>query len=268
MNYKLIYLIFIFLAGMFIAQNCLAIQFKFSVDIPGVTEPATDIGEYIARIYQLSLGLASMLALGMIIWGGIEYTIAAGNVARQADARDRITQALLGLILLFGAYLILNTIDPGLTNLAAPKLDMLKPPALTIHPEWPEWQQKVVQKRLEEYGEQYRGMAEMGGGFKEYRWSDEYKCPEGWRSVPPIWCENNPELVGSPRKEFCCARGLIEEEEFKPSITCRVDADCPRGTVCHIPPGETIGECIEVMRRYRPPWWRFWEHDWWPFKRR
>ena len=84
--------------------------------LPGqTTSDVPDIPNYIRDIYQFGLGIAGVLAMLMIIWGAIEYTV-SGAVDRKADAKDRITQAILGLVLLLATVLILNTISPDLTN--------------------------------------------------------------------------------------------------------------------------------------------------------
>ncbi len=77
---------------------------------------------WIQAFYQFSLIAGVFLAVGVITWAGLKYALAAGNPSGQSDARDQILQALLGLILLFGAYLILFTINPNLTNLSLPTL--------------------------------------------------------------------------------------------------------------------------------------------------
>ena len=78
---------------------------------------------YIARLYQFGLMIAGLAAFGSIIYGSLLYVLSAGNVGNQQDAKDQITQALLGLALLLGAYLILYTINPELVNLKNPKME-------------------------------------------------------------------------------------------------------------------------------------------------
>lgn len=84
----------------------------------GVQSPA----QYITNIYRFSLGAAAITALAVIIFGAVEYAVSAGNPARISDAKSRIFNALWGLVLLFGAYLILNTINPELVVLREPEL--------------------------------------------------------------------------------------------------------------------------------------------------
>ena len=90
---------------------------------PTEAEVAQSPAAYIARLYQFALMLSGMLAFGMIVFGAIQYTVSAGNTTQQSDAKDRITQALWGVALLFGAYLILHTIDPKLVSLTDPNID-------------------------------------------------------------------------------------------------------------------------------------------------
>lgn len=119
------------------AATPLKLQIDFPCpDFPGAKcpsspeEAAQSPAAYIARLYQFALMLSGMLAFGMIIFGAVQYTVSAGNTAQQSDARDRITQALWGVALLLGAYLILYTIDPKLTSLTEPKLEIIKVPPL------------------------------------------------------------------------------------------------------------------------------------------
>jgi len=76
----------------------------------------------IRNIYDLALLVGGLLAFGAIVLGGIRYTVSMGNSSIQSDARDQITQALIGLLLLLGIFLILHTIDPNLVNLNLPNL--------------------------------------------------------------------------------------------------------------------------------------------------
>lgn len=83
-------------------------------------EPATTPANYLARLYQFALMIAGLAGLGAIVLGAIQYILSAGNVISQQDAKETITQALMGILLLLGAVLILNTIDPSLVNLKDP----------------------------------------------------------------------------------------------------------------------------------------------------
>lgn len=83
----------------------------------GDCPPATDIPGYLNNLYKFAVGIAGLLALGMIVAGGVYYTISAGSGDKQKEAKSMITSALLGVALLMGTYLILNTINPQITKL-------------------------------------------------------------------------------------------------------------------------------------------------------
>jgi len=76
----------------------------------------TNISAYIENLYKLALGIAGILAVGMIVVGAI-YISVSGAIDKQAEGRDMIIQAIWGLVLLFSSYLILYTVNPELVNL-------------------------------------------------------------------------------------------------------------------------------------------------------
>ena len=74
------------------------------------------LGKCITQIYKWSLGAAAILALLMVVLGGYKVMTAGGNAEQATSGKDYVLSALVGLALLFGAYLILNTINPDLVN--------------------------------------------------------------------------------------------------------------------------------------------------------
>jgi len=76
-----------------------------------------DLAERTANLYSWSLGIGVMLALGVLAFAGFLYVTSSGNPSRMGEAKKWITAAIAGLIVLFSSYLILSTINPGLTNL-------------------------------------------------------------------------------------------------------------------------------------------------------
>ncbi len=80
------------------------------------------IGLAVSRLYIWSLGAAAILALLMVIIGGYYWMTAAGNASRVTKGKEIIFAALLGLALLFAAYIILNTINPDLVDFSGPMI--------------------------------------------------------------------------------------------------------------------------------------------------
>lgn len=95
------------------AQNYVPLE-----NVPGLTinEPV-GLSSYLAAIYKIGIILAAVLAVLMIVIGGIQYMLAGGNPGKLGDAKDTIWQAILGLLLVLGSWLILSTINPDLLNM-------------------------------------------------------------------------------------------------------------------------------------------------------
>lgn len=72
---------------------------------------------YFTKAIPVILGFAAVLAVVQIVVGGIQYAISGMNPGQMSDARDRMTQALIGLALALGSYILLNTLDSRLVDL-------------------------------------------------------------------------------------------------------------------------------------------------------
>ena len=91
--------------------------------IPGLT-PSADgsidvsagFGDYAVRIIRIVIGLMGVLAVIMVVFGGIQYMISSSGGEKGAG-KERMTNAIYGLILALSSYMILNTINPNLVNL-------------------------------------------------------------------------------------------------------------------------------------------------------
>lgn len=87
--------------------------------LPGSIQSASSPGALVKVIYQYALGIVGLVALGAIIYGGILWVFSAGVPGNQAKAQAWIRNALLGLLLLLGAYVLFNTINPYIINIEA-----------------------------------------------------------------------------------------------------------------------------------------------------
>ena len=87
-------------------------------DIPGVAPGGTvsDVSKFLPAVFQLGIGIAGILAVIYIIVGGIQY-LSSDAINNKSAGRERIQNALWGLLLAISAYAILSTINPNLVNL-------------------------------------------------------------------------------------------------------------------------------------------------------
>ena len=70
------------------------------------------LGTLIVHIYNWSIGAIAFLAVIMIMVSGLQWMLAAGSAPQINAAKDRISSALIGLVLALGAYFILDFINP------------------------------------------------------------------------------------------------------------------------------------------------------------
>ena len=75
---------------------------------------STTLPELVSFLFTFSIMIAGLTAFSMFIYGGLRYLTSAGNAATQKDARDIITSAIVGLLLLLGSYLLLQLINPDI----------------------------------------------------------------------------------------------------------------------------------------------------------
>ncbi len=83
--------------------------------LPCVGE-GVNLGQCISGIYTWSLTIVGLVAFVQILWAGWMWLTAFGNTSVAGAARSKITNAILGIILLFSSYLILRTINPDLVG--------------------------------------------------------------------------------------------------------------------------------------------------------
>ncbi len=74
----------------------------------------TDIPDAIGKIVGAALAFVGILFLLLMIYGGFTWMIARGNEQEVAKAKDLITAAVIGLIIVLSAYAITNYIGDQL----------------------------------------------------------------------------------------------------------------------------------------------------------
>lgn len=85
--------------------------------------------KYLQKIINIAISLTGILSVIMLIFGGIEYVSSSVSETAKKDAKERITNALFGLLITLSGYLILSTINPDLLSLKLPEIAPLKLPA-------------------------------------------------------------------------------------------------------------------------------------------
>ena len=160
------------------------------------------IGEYASAIYQYTLGIVGILATVVLVWAGVVWLTAAGNAEKIKLAKEYISGALIGLVLAFGSYLILYTINPELVRFDALKLRVI---------EKIEWVEAVGPHELfqEETGEGTRYPTVPGPGTVDLSTfvRVDTPCLHTNSPVDPRWEEPLKRVAAT----FCLLRGTHTE---------------------------------------------------------
>lgn len=84
------------------------------------------VGEYIASLTNYAISFISILAVVIIMLGGLVWIAAGGNPNRVAEAKKMITGGVTGVIIIMSSYLILYTINPNLTILKSIRMPFIE----------------------------------------------------------------------------------------------------------------------------------------------
>jgi len=69
------------------------------------------IANIISAIIILVLIIAALIFFFMLVWGGIKYITSGGDKGQTEAARGQITAALIGLVIVFAAWAIINLVN-------------------------------------------------------------------------------------------------------------------------------------------------------------
>ncbi len=91
-----------------------SLNYKLLAPIGKTTEIKTnDIGKYFDILFNMAIGIAGVLAVVMIVIGGIQW-MGSESIFGKTEGKERVTSAILGLLIILGSYALLNTINPNL----------------------------------------------------------------------------------------------------------------------------------------------------------
>ena len=107
-------------------------QFAFA-EIPcptgfSVCSGSGDFGKVIGTVITLAFTFAVVVALGYLIYGGIKWILSEGDKTKVEESRNHVIAAVIGLIVVFLSYFILNIVltvfggGASLSNISIPSI--------------------------------------------------------------------------------------------------------------------------------------------------
>lgn len=74
------------------------------------------LSDFLNRLFITSISIGAILAVIKLMWGGYRYML-SGLWTSKEGAKETLQNAVLGLLILLGAYLILYQINPCILSL-------------------------------------------------------------------------------------------------------------------------------------------------------
>lgn len=97
----------------------------------GSTFNVNYLAEYINAVYAWLISAGALVAVVMIMIGGLQYALAHGDSGKVGKAKERITRSLTGIVLLLSAYTVAFMVDPDTTRFDTLQISMVDPELYT-----------------------------------------------------------------------------------------------------------------------------------------
>lgn len=121
----IIFFFFLIFADKYVQAEKTAAPAMLNLEVPIFTyTQVTSLAEYIKTIYKYALYVLVPIAIIIIIWAGIQWIVAGGNLAKIKQAKKYITAALTGLFIGLLSYVILSLV--GITELKNPTIEYIE----------------------------------------------------------------------------------------------------------------------------------------------
>lgn len=78
---------------------------------------SNSLPNYLNAVFEILLSIGALIAVIRLIWAGYLYMGSADMWSTKEQAKQMFRDTILGLLILFGVYLVLYQIDPNLLNI-------------------------------------------------------------------------------------------------------------------------------------------------------
>ena len=76
----------------------------------GLCFTSANLGSVIGGFITLGFVIVGLIALAFLVWGGLKWLLSQGEKQAVEEARNHIVAAIIGLIIIFLSYLIVNLV--------------------------------------------------------------------------------------------------------------------------------------------------------------
>jgi hypothetical protein len=206
---------------------------------------------YIKLMYQILISLAVVIAVFIIVLGGIQ-TMSTDNISQKTEGKKKIKQALIGLVLVASSWIILYTVNPDILNLNA-LFDAGKSIAEKNRSNGPQtfYYQILYTKGTETQGRYMYNLEECNNYVSLLQQDKEVKVTESCaihqRVTDEQWCYQYTDDSGVCKKvcnnQAICLSGwnsTYEKNRVTECMKTTMDQKTAENPTCILPPDNTL----------------------------
>jgi len=228
---------FLFLGAIFLIAPEPTSAFSLFPSEPQADGLNDDFRTYIVAFYNFALPATALVAVVLIMIGGIIWITSAGDQGRISKAKEFIINPIIGLVLLSAVYVTLGFINPNLVILQPVTPEPLGIPGACIVSA--EECRFVVSKKTCTDGRFVEGLT-CDGAIQQEKFDAAIKTDEALEREQFL-CENEDQghsltcIIGQIRRIAQCAKHCREtigntlEGNCRPSAAFGNDIDCDGG---------------------------------------
>ena len=98
------------------AGKAMALTVEEGVELARADGVPADLFVVIKQISTTVLGVVALISVIMLIYGGIRYIISGGDSKKVTDAKNTLLYAIIGLVICFLSYAIINFVITAITT--------------------------------------------------------------------------------------------------------------------------------------------------------
>ncbi len=207
-------------------------EWSLQVDWPGsptglTLDSGSTIAELVEYFFEWGVLVGVILTFGILIYASFQYIVSSGNPQKMSKAKNMISSSFLGLIILFGSWLLITIINPELTVISEVTVST---PTPDISEDWDEMR---LEKDACDYG--IISYVERASSEEEITMIEEGEVRriqiEPYKAIA---CKKNTgvgsHVLDSGNVQFIEARTVSEESRRQPvcDVDCakNIESDC------------------------------------------
>ena len=114
-------LLILFFASFCLAQTAQDRPLEVTLPAIGADSEITTtplLPDYVRYIFNFAVVICGFVSFGVLVLGGVRYVASAGHPSTMSDANSQMLSGIMGLVIILGSWLILNTINPELKKIS------------------------------------------------------------------------------------------------------------------------------------------------------